>query len=439
METYSINDGSSFESEFLGTLNPNLFLNKIPNNTSQLIVPEDVRDSLFTIWDNISFKQTTIPQSDISFISISGKSHLDKFKPGSKGLKTLIGKKKFNESDVLDENLVSYNDQAPLSDTDLFIYNSKPDDFGGGSSNQQYTKVSFLAGDITNNLFGVAPFIKSQENIQKNAIDFTIFNESGKLIIDADEIEIGSENTLINMSFAAGSSGIKTKPAGNPGDVQINLDDCDFGFVDGENSDPGSILLLGSDNIPFWGNISPDVLFTFNQILTADNQTLGENIIVNSGEELKIGDVDEGLIIKNESGENIIKTTGGLKINPQKLRLDLDGIGPDKILKTNSVGNAYWESQNNLISVQYNGGDFLEDPNSSSLSFRVDITNSSIESIDQIISFSINGVEVSKDYYIIYQENNEYYLSLDISQENGVGFEEEGGIEEDDLFFISGN
>lgn len=431
MGTYSINENTSFESEFLGALNPNIFLNKIPDNTSQLIVPEDVRDSLFTIWDNISFKQTTIPQSSVNFISISGKSHLDNFKVGGSGLKTLIGKKKLNENDVLDQNLVEFNS----SDTDLFVYNLKPDDYKGGSSNQQFTKVSFLAGDKQNNLFPKAPFVKSQENSQSTGIDFTIFNESGKLIIDADEIEIGSENTKITLDFATGSSGIKTKPAGNPGDIQLNLDDCDFGFVDGQIADPGSILLLGPNNTPFWGNISPDTLFTFNQILSADNRTLGKNIIVNDNDELIIGDNQNSLIVKNNSQENLIQTTGGLRIDPGKLKLVLPGLGPEKVLKSDSIGNAYWESEDSSVWVQYTGGDFIEDPNDGNLR-RVNINNSTITNKDQITSFSINGVEVSKDYYIVFEENNNYYLSLDISQ-NGVDFINEGGIEEDDLFFVS--
>jgi hypothetical protein len=162
---------------------------------------------------------------------------------------------------------------------------------------------------------------------------------------------------------------------------------------------------------------------------------LGKNIIVNDNDELIIGDNQSSLTVKNNSQENLIQTTGGLRIDPGKLKLVLPGLGPEKVLKSDSIGNAYWESEDSSVWVQYTGGDFIEDPNDENLR-RVNINNSTITNKDQITSFSINGVEVSKDYYIVFEENNNYYLSLDISQ-NGVDFINEGGIEEDDLFFVS--
>ena len=42
----------------------NSVLNILPDNTSKLIAPKDVRDAVFTTWENIAFKPTTAGGSE---------------------------------------------------------------------------------------------------------------------------------------------------------------------------------------------------------------------------------------------------------------------------------------------------------------------------------------------------------------------------------------
>jgi len=404
MATYSINMGKPYESTFLGNLDPNLFLNKIPNNTAQLIVPEDVRDSLYTIWDNVAFKQVASSGSSIEYIGIKGSVHTDNYDNGRDGLKLFVGKPDLSDVDIMNNNLISYNSSnVNFPDSDIIFYNFKPDDYGGGGSDQQFTKLSFLAGDPSNGLFNTAPYILSQENSGGTAINMTIYNEGGKLTIDSnDELIIGSPNTKITLQYGTGSTGIQTFPSGNPGDLQINLDNCEFGSINGSSASLGNVLIMGASNSPYWGTLSVENVFTLNQILISGNQTTGEDLILNTNDSIYLGGTGStyGRILY-DGNTSLISTGGDMTIDVDgTFRLEVSGIGANKALLTDSSGNAIW---GDFISSSGNTGDLQISNGSGGLS-------------------NISGSTASNgDVLLMGNSNTPYWGSVSIGGGSSVG------------------
>ena len=372
MATYSINVSTPYQSTFLGNLDPNLFLNNLPNNTAQLIVPEDLRDAVYTIWENVSFKRITATGSSTSFIGIGGQNHTDEYLSGADGLKLLLGKPELSGSETMSPTLLDYS----TNDTDVFIYNLKPDNFGGGGADQQLTKMTFLAGDNSNNLFLTSPYLMAQQRVGATAVDFTIYNEAGKITIDSDhELVIGSPNTVITLLYGTGSTGIGNKPGGLPGDVQLNLDNCDFGFVNGASGSPGDFLVLGSGNQPYWGGVSIGSLFTWNQVLTAGNNSDGKDVIITDSDSLYIG-TSHSRFYYNGTYSSLV-TSGELRIGATQFRLNVTGVGANKVLLTDGIGYAYWGTQSfgtsssphgNIGDVQLSGGSIFSSVNGLSAS-----------------------------------------------------------------------
>lgn len=344
MATYSINGGTPYQSTYLGNLDPNLFLNLLPNNTSQLIFPEDVRDALYTLWDNVSFKQVVSASSSIPYIGIGGTDQSSKYLSGAEGLKLLLGKPYLSGVDTLDDNLINYS----TGDSDVIVYNFKPDDYNGSGADQQFTKMSFLAGDNSNNLFLTAPYLKSQQNVGGTAIDFSIYNEGGSITLDSqDELIIGSPNTKITLLYGTGSTGIATLPGGLNGDVQLNLDNCEFGYVDGSSANLGNVLIMGASNSPYWGSLAINSVFTLNQVLTSGNTTDGNDIIITNSDNIYVGATGGTYMSINYNGtyHNINVPNSELRISTSNLKLDLPGLGSTKVLYTDGSGFAYWATQ----------------------------------------------------------------------------------------------
>lgn len=362
MATYSINTGTTTETTFLGNLDPNLMLDKIPNNTGQLIVPEDVRDAIYTQWENTIFKQVSITASTVEYIGIGGSSSLSNY-TGSEGLKILIGKPLLSGVNTMSKKLVEYlSGDSTYPDGDIILYNFKPDSYG--NANQQFTKVQFLAGDNSNDLFLTAPYMLSQQNVGGTAIDFTIFNETGKITIDSDdELVIGSPNTRITLLYGTGSTGIATLPGGNPGDIQYNIDDCEFGGINGGSASLGDVLIMGATNSAYWGSLAINSVFTLNQVLTAGNQTAGTDILLSLNDDsLYMGGTGSTTSRFYYDGtQSIISaTTGILKIDVETLRIELPSIGNNLYLQTDGSGNAIWGTVSSSVpggsdtNIQYN-------------------------------------------------------------------------------------
>ena len=137
--TYSINPGTSQESSTFALITD--VLNELPDNTSNLISPRDVRDAIFSNWENSVIRYA---------YDDSGNEYIGIARPNVKGDPIFLGKKTLSGSSVL-------NGLLPSVDTDIFIYNTKLD-----SAITQDLKIKFLAGS-TSSLFTNAPYLSVVE------------------------------------------------------------------------------------------------------------------------------------------------------------------------------------------------------------------------------------------------------------------------------------
>ena len=156
--TFSINSGQLTET----TRKSNIFsvLNDVQDNTQKLISPRDVRDAFLSTWANSPFKITT-PNSLANFEYIG----IDSINPSNRDIKEkiLLGKRSYGNLDVM-------NDYLLTSDTDIFLFNTKPD-----SVTQSSTKIGILAG-TNSTLYRYAPYIESKVNSTETAVDLNIIN-----------------------------------------------------------------------------------------------------------------------------------------------------------------------------------------------------------------------------------------------------------------------
>ncbi len=136
--TYSINPGTGQEAETYTQISD--VLNLIPDNTQKLISPRDVRDAVFSNWENSIFRYTT-NTSATEYIGIA--------RDNIKDVRLFFGKKELSGSSILSDSVLAAN-----SDTDIFFYNTKSD-----SDFSQDLKISFLAGS-TQSLHLSSPYLK---------------------------------------------------------------------------------------------------------------------------------------------------------------------------------------------------------------------------------------------------------------------------------------
>ena len=176
--TYSVNIGTQFETSRKDLLS---VLKELPDNTNKQISPRDVRDAFLSTWATSPFKQT----KTITGIEYIG---LDSGDPSDRDIKEKIflGKRSYGNLDVLSSTLLN------STDTDIFIYNTKPD-----SVSQDSTKVSILAG-TNSTLYSSAPYFESKYNNGK--LDLNIVNPS--LLQSPINIYSSTGRVLINgISF----------------------------------------------------------------------------------------------------------------------------------------------------------------------------------------------------------------------------------------------
>lgn len=153
--TYSINIGTQYETTRKGDIIS--VLKEIPDNTSKLISPKDVRDAFLTTWASSPFKQTrTI--SGIEYVGLDSGSPVDR----DIKQRIFLGKRSFGNQDIMSSSLLN------STTADIFVYNTKSD-----SSSQDQTSMAFLAG-TNSSLFSTAPYISSVYN--GDTIDFGMFN-----------------------------------------------------------------------------------------------------------------------------------------------------------------------------------------------------------------------------------------------------------------------
>jgi hypothetical protein len=154
MATYSANTPPPFQADKLEDLNS--VLQALPDNTSKLISPKDVRDATFTLWENTIYKVTNAGGPE--YIGIDQDFITNK---------VYFGKKKVGGSFVMNNSLLA-------TDTDYFFYNTKP-----STSTDYDLKIAFLAGTGSNIVSGnlAAPYVKTTVTVNKD-LDFEVVNPS---------------------------------------------------------------------------------------------------------------------------------------------------------------------------------------------------------------------------------------------------------------------
>lgn len=177
--TYSTNFGNpAIEATNWNDLQ--FILSQLPDNTAQLISPQDVRDAIYTTWEQGTFKVVTVGGEN--YIGTDNGGTVSNYR-----YKMFLGKKELQPGNsVLNNSLLT-------SDTDIFIYNNKSD----SNLSLQDTKISFLAGDNLT-IFGNAPYLEATKTVGtvSDRIDLNLTNPaSGGIIeINADNIELGDNN-----------------------------------------------------------------------------------------------------------------------------------------------------------------------------------------------------------------------------------------------------
>ena len=157
---------------------------QLPDNTGQFISPRDVRDAIFTTWEQGVFK--VLESGSEKYIGTDNGGTISNFR-----YKMFLGKKELQSGNtILDSTLLN-------SDTDIFIYNNKSD----SNLSSQDTKMSFLAGDDFTS-FPYAPYIQATKitGTSSNRIDLNITNPSvnGIIEINSDIIELGNNGWVID-------------------------------------------------------------------------------------------------------------------------------------------------------------------------------------------------------------------------------------------------
>jgi hypothetical protein len=154
MLTFSSYINTRYESSNLSGVDD--FIQKIPDNTNNLITPRNLRDAIYTTWVNNVFKQTTASSSYYIGLDLDSASSIltNPF---------YFGKRNYLGSNVMNSTLLN-------NGTDVFFFNNKPDTV------TQSTIVTFLAGNPT--LFNKAPYIITAAT--NSGLDISVINPNGK-------------------------------------------------------------------------------------------------------------------------------------------------------------------------------------------------------------------------------------------------------------------
>jgi hypothetical protein len=157
-------------------------LNSLPDNTSKLIHPVDVRNSIYTVWENSIFKPTRV--SGFEYIGIDQDNFQEKI---------FFGKKKVAGQYIMSPDSLNGGDTA-----DIYFYNTKSE-----PANDYSTTIAFLAG--TGSFFNGGqlnvPYIKIQDVFDtygNSSLDFNLINPSGSTYAQG------------NINIEAGDNGVVT-------------------------------------------------------------------------------------------------------------------------------------------------------------------------------------------------------------------------------------
>lgn len=128
-------------------------LNILPDNTTKLISPKDVRDAVYTLWQNTMFKPTSVSGSVVSYIGID-QYQLTDDNENNWYPKVLFGKKQTGGKYIMSDELLAQNE------ADFFFYHTRNTNI----TNDYSTSVAFLSGTGSFNFNSSlrAPHIQSQ-------------------------------------------------------------------------------------------------------------------------------------------------------------------------------------------------------------------------------------------------------------------------------------
>ena len=173
--TYSINVGTIKEASSAGYIST--VLDVLPDNTQKQISPRDVRNAVFSNWENSTFRYT-LNNNNTQYIGLGRDNIYDT---------VFLGKQKISGSYIMSDALLA-------SDTDIFLYNTKTD-----ANPSQDFKLSFLAGtDQTAHPY--APYISVNKIAGTAAVSMVIAHQNpfgGNFTLQAGNTGRVSVNNLI--------------------------------------------------------------------------------------------------------------------------------------------------------------------------------------------------------------------------------------------------
>lgn len=290
---------------------------KLPDNNNQLIKPKSVRDAVYSLWENISFKNTGIGAT-ARYIGVGDDTKL----------KFYFGKKQINGVNVMSTNLLNV-------DTDYYFYNTKGDTYSN-------TKIVFLAGTNTN-IFTYSPYLEVKQ-IGTSSVSMEFINKGGDIIIGdgTQNVKIYGASGSIGMLNSTGAFGtIQVKGIGN------SLNSIGLGAI-------GSALVVGTNGYLTFSTITGDTTssYTINQILRHGNKTLTNlifeptaKLIFNSGTPSGIYYNNTTLYEDNNKDFNIVNGIGTISISAKTLKITIGTPSKFKFLMSSDAnGSATWEN-----------------------------------------------------------------------------------------------
>jgi hypothetical protein len=150
-------------------------LNILPDNTTKLISPKDVRDAVYTLWENTMFKPTSFSGSSVDYIGID-QYQLEDDNEVDWYPKVYFGKKQTGGQFIMNDDLLSQ------TDADFFFYNTK----NNGVLSDYTTSIAILSGTGSYYSNGTlkAPQIKSTPFSDENGfyMDLNIRNTSYNMV-----------------------------------------------------------------------------------------------------------------------------------------------------------------------------------------------------------------------------------------------------------------
>lgn len=359
-------------------------LSQLPDNTSKQITPKDVRDAIYTTWENIIIKPVGLSGSSYGYIG------LDSTENGLTHSKFYLGKRQFSGSDIMNNNLL-------INDSDFFFFNNKSD------SGSQNTKISILSG--TNSLlYLTAPYIEAETimyGLTSSYIDLIIKNKSTVDNIYGGNINIESDYGYVSIN---GMTFPKYIVPGGPSSSIIDgyvLKYNSSGYLTWEDAN------TNNDTIYSTGTVS----ITGNPVLINGQET---NFLTDSTPTpLTVGGILAGTTFSNDSVVDILRRILYPYI-PPTVSIELIAIGDGY----NNTGSSIIAEVGNIGTFSYNY-DISKKTNdiSSAISANLSptpttpITSSTISNILMLSSIADIGTYGSLTFSLTVGDGTEYNTS----------------------------